>query len=197
MAGKEQMSKEEKPEMVEDENMAEAPDFDVDDFEEIDISEEAMELSELEELRQENANLKDRIMRALAEAENQRKRGERNRRDAEIYGGAKLAKDMLSVHDNMSRALETIDDTQRENSKALIEGIELTQRELLSVFKNHKIEAVLPKIGDKFDPKIHEAMFEAPVKDVKAGHIIQVMNQGFVIGERLLRAAQVGVSSGG
>jgi molecular chaperone GrpE len=108
---------------------------DVADFEEIDISEEAVELSELEELREENNVLKDRVMRALAEAENQRKRGERNRRDAEIYGGAKLAKDMLSVYDNMSRALETIDETQRESSSALIDGIELTRRELLSVLK--------------------------------------------------------------
>jgi molecular chaperone GrpE len=172
------------------------PSFDdIDDFEEIDISEEAMEISEVEELRLDVKELKDKLMRALAEAENQRKRGERNRRDAELYGGAKLAKDMLSVYDNMSRALDAIDDEQRKASKALIEGIELTQRELLSVFRNHKIEAVLPLIGDKFNPQIHEAMFEAPVPDIKAGHIIQVMNQGFKIGDRLLRAAQVGVSS--
>ena len=91
--------------------------------------------------------------------------------------------------------MDAIDDTQRAASKALIEGIELTQRELLSVFRNHKIEAVLPLIGDKFNPQVHEAMFEAPVPDIKAGHIIQVMNQGFKIGDRLLRAAQVGVSS--
>jgi molecular chaperone GrpE len=168
---------------------------DVADFEEIDISEEAMELSELEELREENEALKDRLMRALAEAENQRKRGERNRRDAEVYGGAKLAKDMLSVFDNMTRALDTIDDAQRETSKALIDGIELTRRELLSVFKAHKIEEVSPAVGDKFNPQIHEAMFEAPVPDIKAGHIIQVLSHGFMIGDRLLRAAQVGVSS--
>jgi len=174
------------------------PDFDdVEDFEEIDISEEAMELSELEGLQQENEALKDRLMRALAEAENQRKRGERNRRDAEIYGGAKLAKDMLSVYDNMSRALDAVDDGQREASKALIDGIELTKRELLSVFRNHKIEVLMPLPGDRFDPKIHEAMFEAPMPDIKAGHIIQVLSQGFMIGDRLLRAAQVGVSSGG
>ena len=168
---------------------------DVADFEEIDISEEAMELSELEELREENEALKDRLMRALAEAENQRKRGERNRRDAEVYGGAKLAKDMLSVFDNMTRALGTIDDAQRETSKALIDGIELTRRELLSVFKAHKIEEISPAVGDKFNPQIHEAMFEAPVPDIKSGHIIQVLSHGFMIGDRLLRAAQVGVSS--
>ncbi len=174
------------------------PDFsNVEDFEEIDISEEAVELSEVDELRQENEQLKDRLMRTMAEAENQRKRGERNRRDAEVYGGAKLAKDMLSVYDNMSRAVEAVDDSQREVSKALIEGIELTQRELLSVFRNHKIIVVMPLEGDKFDPKIHEAMFEAPMPNTKAGHIIQVMSKGFMIGDRLLRAAQVGVSSGG
>ena len=168
---------------------------DVADFEEIDISEEAMDASELDELREENEALKDRLMRALAEAENQRKRGERNRRDAEVYGGTKLARDMLSVYDNMSRALDTIDDNQRATSKALIDGIELTKRELLTVFKTHKIEAILPLVGDKFNPQIHEAMFEAPVPDIKAGHIIQVLGQGFMIGDRLLRAAQVGVSS--
>ena len=174
------------------------PNFgDVEDFEEIDMSEKIGELSEVEELRQENEQLKDRLMRALAEAENQRKRGERNRRDAEIYGGSRLAKDMLSVYDNMSRALGAVDDSQREASKALIDGIELTQRELLSVFRNHKIAVVMPLEGDKFDPKIHEAMFEAPVPGSKAGNIIQVMSKGFMIGDRLLRAAQVGVSSGG
>ena len=169
----------------------------IEEFEEIDISEEAMELSELNELRVENEELKDRVMRALAEAENQRKRGERNRRDAEIYGGSKLAKDMLSVYDNMSRALSVIDDAQRESSRALIEGIELTQRELLNVFRTHNIVSIVPEIGEKFDPQKHEATFEAPVPDSKAGNIIQVINEGFMVGERLLRAAQVGVSSGG
>jgi len=172
------------------------PDFDnVEDFEEIDLSEEIERLSEAEELRQENVQLKDRLMRALAEAENQRKRGERNRRDAEIYGGSKLAKEMLSVYDNMTRALEAVDEGHREQAKALIDGIELTQRELLSVFERHHIKPILPLVGDKFDPQIHEALFEAPAPDIKAGHIIQVMNQGFMIGDRLLRAAQVGVSS--
>ena len=185
----------EKQEVEVEENVTELNLDDIEDFEEIDISEEGVELSENDALRQENEELKERVMRALAEAENQRKRGERNRRDAEVYGGAKLAKDMLSVYDNMTRALDTIDDEQREASKALIEGIELTQRELLNVFKQHKIEAVLPAVGDKFDPQIHEAMFEAPVPDIKGGHIIQVMSQGFMIGDRLLRAAQVGVSS--
>lgn len=188
----------EKTEVEQEPEVAEItmPKFDdLADFEEIDISEEGVELSELDALTKENEELKDRLMRALAEAENQRKRGERNRRDAEVYGGSRLAKDMLSVYDNMSRAMNAVDESQREASKALIDGIELTQRELLSVFRNHKITQVMPLIGDKFNPQIHEAMFEAPLPDTKAGNIIQVMSQGFMIGDRLLRAAQVGVSS--
>jgi molecular chaperone GrpE len=95
----------------------------------------------------------------------------------------------------MKRALDTVDDSQRENSKALIEGIELTMRELVSTFAKHKIEQLNPEVGDKFDPKLHQAMFEAPVAGIKAGHIIQTMAEGFVIGDRLLRPAQVGVGS--
>ena len=134
-------------------------------------------------------------MRALADAENTRKRGERDRRDAELYGGTKLARDLLSVYDNMKRALETVDDAQRESSKALIEGIELTSRELLSAFAKHKIERIAPEVGEKFDPQIHQALFEAPVPTVEGGKIIQLMAEGFILGERLLRPAQVGVSS--
>lgn len=150
---------------------------------------------ELSDLIAERDELKDRLLRALAEAENARKRGERDRRDAEVYGGSKLARDLLSVYDNLSRALETVDDAQREASKALIEGIELTLRDLLNTFARHKIERVAPEVGDKFDPKIHQAMFEAPVPGIDAGKVIQMMTEGFVIGDRLLRPAQVGVSS--
>ncbi len=150
---------------------------------------------ELEKLIAERDELRDRLMRALAEAENIRKRGERDRRDAELYGGTKLARDMLSVYDNMKRALETVDDQQREVAKALIEGIELTMREMLSVLAKHKIERVAPEVGEKFDPNLHQAVFEAPVPGVDAGNIVQLMAEGFVIGDRLLRPAQVGVSS--
>ena len=143
------------------------------------------------------SDLKDRLMRSLAEQENLRKRAERDRRDAETYGGQKLARDLLSVSDNMKRALETVKDDQREANKGLIEGIELTQRELLSAFAKHKIVPVAPEVGEKFDPNMHQAMFEAPFPDVKAGHILQVMSEGYMIGDRLLRPAQVGVSSGG
>lgn len=175
-------------------------DPEIEETEDIDLTEEAEEAEELdpiESLKNEVTDLKDRLMRSLADQENLRKRGERDRRDAETYGGQKLAKDLLSVSDNMKRALETVNDEQREANKALIEGIELTQRELLSAFAKHKIVPVSPEVGQKFDPNMHQAMFEAPFPDVKAGHILQVMAEGYMIGDRLLRPAQVGVSAGG
>jgi len=153
------------------------------------------EQTEWDRLTLERDGLKDRLMRALAEAENSRKRGERDRRDAEIYGGSKLARDLLSVYDNLKRALDTVDDAQREASKALIDGIDLTQRELLATFARHKIERILPEPGEKFDPQRHQAMFEAPMPGIAAGKVIQMLGEGFVIGDRLLRPAQVGVSS--
>jgi molecular chaperone GrpE len=172
------------------------PNYDPAEFNEIDPLALDAEDTEWDQLVAERNELKDRLMRTLAEAENTRKRGERDRRDAEIYGGSKLARDLLSVYDNMKRALDTVDDAQRESSKALIEGIELILRELLSTFAKHKIERLSPEVGDKFDPKLHQAMFEAPIPGVKAGHIFQLMTEGFVIEERLLRPAQVGVGSG-
>ena len=150
---------------------------------------------EVEQLRAERDDMRDRFMRALADAENTRKRGERDRREAEQYGGSKLARDMLPVFDNMKRAMEAISEEQREASKALIEGIELTMRELLNIFEKHGIRIVSPDVGEKFDPEYHQAMFEAPVPNTKAGDIIQVMAEGFMLHDRLLRPAQVGVSS--
>lgn len=170
--------------------------IDDEEVEEIDLTEEPEDIDPVEALQAEVADLKDRLMRSLAEQENLRKRAERDRRDAETYGGQKLARDLLSVSDNMKRALETVNDEQREANKGLIDGIELTQRELLNTFATHKIVPVAPEVGDKFDPNIHQAMFEAPFPDVAAGHILQVMSEGYMIGDRLLRPAQVGVSSG-
>ena len=151
--------------------------------------------AELERLRAERDELRDRFMRALADAENARKRGDKARREAEQYGGAKLSRDLLPVFDNLKRAVGTVTEEQRAANAALIEGIELTMRELLNVFQKHGVEAVSPEIGDRFDPNMHEAMFEAPVPDTKAGEIIQVMADGFMLHDRLLRPAQVGVSS--
>ncbi len=150
---------------------------------------------EIEALRAERDEFKDRFMRALADAENARKRADRDRREAENYGGSKLARDMLPVFDALKRALDAAGDEVRAAAPALIEGVELTQRELLNVFKRHGIQAIMPQVGDKFDPQQHEAMFEAPVPGTTAGDIIQVMTEGFLLHDRLLRPAKVGVSS--
>lgn len=156
---------------------------------------ETVEVDELEALREEKNDLQDRLLRSFADLENTRKRGERDRREAEEYGGSRLAKDMLPVYDNLRRAIDAVTDEQRESSKAVIEGVELTLKELIHVFGKHGIEPILPETGDKFDPQEHQAMFEAPSLEVKAGHIIQVMSEGFILKDRLLRPAQVGVSS--
>ena len=107
----------------------------------------------------------------------------------------RLARDLLPIYDNLKRALDSATDEQREVSAALIEGVELTMRELLNVFSKHGIQVIAPEVGDKFDPQLHEAMFEAPVPGTKAGEIIQVQAEGFMLHDRLLRPAQVGVSS--
>ena len=158
---------------------------------------EAAERDEAATLRAEVADLKDRLLRALADVENIRKRAERDRRDAELYASTRFARDLLSVHDNFDRAMSAVTDTVRAAAPGLIEGIELTQRDLLNAFEKHKIARIEPLPGERFDPKLHQAMFEAPVPGTKAGDIIQVMGTGFTIGDRLLRPAQVGVSSGG
>ncbi|WP_299152676.1 nucleotide exchange factor GrpE [uncultured Tateyamaria sp.] len=160
-----------------------------------DMAEIGEEELELDQLRAERDELRDRFMRALADAENARKRSDKDRREAENYGGSKLARDMLPVYDNMKRALEAATDEQRDVSGPLLEGVELTMRELLNVFKKHGIEVIAPEVGDRFDPQNHQAMFEAPVPGTRAGDIIQVAAEGFMLHDRLLRPAQVGVSS--
>lgn len=157
--------------------------------------EQFIESDELEALRAERDEWRDKFMRALADAENARKRGERDRREAEQYGGTRLARDMLPVYDNLHRALAAITDESRGQAAALIEGVELTLRELSSVLGRHGITTIVPKVGDVFDPRLHQAMFEAPVPGTTAGQIIQVMTEGFLLHDRLLRPAQVGVSS--
>ncbi len=169
--------------------------IDITSEEALEDPEEAVSSEELEQLRAERDEFRDRFMRAVADAENSRKRADRDRREAENYGGSKLARDMLPVFDNMKRAIDAIAEDQREAQAALIEGIELTMRELLNTFSKHGIQIIAPEVGEKFDPNQHEAMFEAPVPGTKAGDIIQVMNVGFMIHDRLLRPAQVGVSS--
>ena len=175
-------------EFLDDIEAAEAEAY-ADEAEEIDT-----EAAEIDALRAERDEFKDRFMRALADAENARKRADKDRREAENYGGSKLARDMLPVYDNMKRAVEAAGEVGDGNA-ALIEGVELTMRELLNVFRKHGIEPISPQVGDRFDPKVHQAMFEAPVPETKAGDIIQVAAEGFMLHDRLLRPAQVGVSS--
>ena len=150
---------------------------------------------ELEALRAERDELRDKFMRVLADAENSRKRAERDRKEAEMYGGTRLARDLLPVYDNLNRAIQAIPEESRAASAALIEGVELTLRELTNVMTKHGVTPVSPAVGDQFDPQLHQAMFEAPVPGTKAGQIIQVMTEGFMLHDRLLRPAQVGVSS--
>ena len=150
---------------------------------------------QIQQLTAERDDMRDRFMRALADAENARKRADKERRDAEQYGGTRLARDLLPVHDALSRALAAVGDDQRQASAALIEGVELTLRELSNVFAKHGITIIAPNKGERFDPNEHEAMFEAPLPGTRAGEIIEVMDRGFKLHDRLLRPAKVGVSS--
>ncbi len=150
---------------------------------------------QIEQLTAERNEMRDRFMRALADAENARKRADRDRREAEQYGGSRLARDLLPVHDALTRALDAANDETRAAAAALIEGVELTLRELDNVFGKHGVTVLKPELGEKFDPQHHEAMFEAPVPGTRAGEIIQVMDNGFKLHDRLLRPAKVGVSS--
>ena len=164
----------------------------------IDITQEDAQTDEVDELAAvtaERDEYRDRFMRALADAGNSRKRADKDRREAENYGGSKMARDLLPVYDNMKRAVEAAGDEQKEAAAALIEGVELTMRELLNVFKKHGIQPISPQVGDRFDPQLHQAMFEAPLPGTKAGDIIQVSAEGFMLHDRLLRPSQVGVSS--
>jgi molecular chaperone GrpE len=188
------MAIENEEDFLQDISLAEEEEYGEDEYTKEELELDALRV-DLEALRVERDDLKDKWMRALADAENSRKRSERDRREAENYGGSKLARDLLPVYDNLKRGLEVATDEQREVASALIEGVELTMREIVNIFKKHGIEPILPEIGDRFNPQDHEAMFEAPVPGTKAGDIIQVMAEGFMLHDRLLRPAQVGVSS--
>lgn len=159
------------------------------------MDELAQELNEFDTLRAERDDMRDRFMRALADAENTRKRAERDRREAEMYGSTRLARDLLPVYDNLKRAVTTATENATADMAAILEGVDLTLRELTSVMAKHGLTAISPNVGDVFDPQQHQAMFEAPLPDTVAGQIIQVALEGFMLHDRLLRPAQVGVSS--
>lgn len=149
-------------------------------------------------LDRELADVKDRLLRTLAEMENLRKRTEREVADSRLYGIATFARDVLTVADNMHRALEALAPELRAdaNGKTLIEGVELTERELLKTLEKNGVRRFEPQ-GEKFDPNVHQAMYEVPDASVPAGSVVQVVQAGYMIGDRVLRPALVGVSKGG
>ena len=151
-------------------------------------------------LAKEAAELKDRVLRTLAEMENLRRRTEKEVADARAYGITAFARDILAVADSMDRALKALDTEIRSKAdagvKALLDGVELTERELLKVLEKHGIARIEP-MGQKFDPNLHQAMFELPDPSVPAGTVVQVVQSGYKIGERVLRPALVGIAKGG
>ncbi|RJT40305.1 nucleotide exchange factor GrpE [Mesorhizobium waimense] len=151
-------------------------------------------------LLKENEELKDRALRVAAEMENLRRRTARDVHDARTYAVANFARDMLSVSDNLRRALDAVPDEAKAAGdagfKALIEGVDLTERAMLSALERHGVKKLAPE-GEKFDPNFHQAMFEVPNPEVPAGTVVQVVQPGYSIGERVLRPAMVGVAKGG
>jgi molecular chaperone GrpE len=154
----------------------------------------------IEKLNAENAELKDRLLRALAEMENLRRRTAREVADARAYGVANLARDMLSVADNLARAVESVPAEARAAAdaavKALIEGVELTERDLHAALGRYGVTKLSPQ-GEKFDPNFHQAMYEVPNDSLPTGSVTDVVQSGWKIGERVLRPALVAVSKGG
>lgn len=151
-------------------------------------------------LEAENAELKDRALRALAEIENNRRRSEREVQDARSYAISRFAADTVSVADNLRRTIEAVPAEVRESAdaglKTLLDGVELTEREFLKGLEKHGVRRIDPK-GERFDPNLHQAMFEIEDKSQPSGTVLQVVQPGFTIGERVLRPALVGVSKGG
>ena len=148
-------------------------------------------------LAQEASELKDRLLRTLAEMENLRKRTEREVADARLYGISAFARDILTVADNMHRALDALDAELREKAdssvKALLDGVELTERELMKVLEKHGVKKIEP-LGEKFDPNKHQAMYEVPDPSAQPGSVVQVIQAGYLIGDRVLRPALVAVA---
>jgi len=152
----------------------------------------------IEQLETELATLKDQALRAMADAENVKKRAAREVAAAKTYGIERFAVDILSVSDNLSRALMTMEgkatEDMGENAKNLLSGLELTEKELMAVLARHGVTAV-PGTGSKFDPNVHQAVAQIP-SDEEKGNVATVMQNGFKLGDRTLRAAMVAVSTG-
>jgi molecular chaperone GrpE len=151
-------------------------------------------------LEAEKADLKDKLLRSLAEMENLRRRTEKDLADARAYGVTRFARDMLDVADNLRRAQESVPAETRETAdgffKAMLDGVDLTERDLLKKMETHGVRKQNPE-GQKFDPNMHQAIFEIPDDTKPNGTVMQVVQSGYVIGDRVLRPAMVGVSKGG
>lgn len=165
-----------------------------------DTSEGAEDAAGEESLEDKLAAANDQLLRALAELENTRRRAERDRGEALKYGAMSFARDMVGVADNLARALKAIEDTDDaakadlpDAIQALLEGVDATQRDLMAALARHKVTPLAP-LGEKFDPNVHEAMFEAPGTGQETGTIIDVVETGFMMEERLLRPAKVGLA---
>ena len=158
------------------------------------------ETGSAEALAKEAAEARDKMLRTLAEMENLRKRTSREVADARTYAITGFARDVLEIADNLQRALDALPMEAREAAdpglKALIEGVELTERSLLNTLEKNGVKKFDPS-GGKFDPNFQQAMFEIPDPSVPPGTVVQVMQSGFMIGDRVLRPALVGVSKGG
>ena len=146
-------------------------------------------------LETELAQTKDRLLRALAETENVRRRAEREREDLRKYAVSGFAKDLLSAADNLRRALDSLPESEVRDDKVrgLLEGVAATERELLAVFERHGIRRIDPR-GERFDHNLHQAIFETETADAPAGTVVEVLQPGYVIYDRLLRPAMVGVA---
>ena len=150
-------------------------------------------------MQAENDELKDQVLRLAAEMENLRRRTARDVADARSYSVANFARDMLQVSDNLNRALQAIPEGAREKDtglNALAEGVEMTERAMMAALERNGVKKIEPE-GQKFDPNFHQAMFEIPNTDVPNNTVQQVVQAGYVIGDRVLRPAMVGVSKGG
>ena len=173
---------------------AETPDIQTPDTEKNAQAEEAEAAPSLEDRL---ADTNDQLLRALAELENTRRRADRDRAEALKYGAASFARDMLGVADNLQRALKAVAELDQETlpdaAKSLLEGVAATERDLIASMGRHKVSPVSP-MGEKFDPNMHEAMFEAPGTGQPAGTIIEVIETGYMMDERLLRPAKVGIA---
>jgi molecular chaperone GrpE len=158
------------------------------------------QIDPVEALTAENAELKDRMLRLAADMENLRNRTKREVSDAKTFAVANFARDMLGVSDNLRRAVEAVSDEKRASGsdefKSLLEGVELTEKSMLSTMERHGVKKLDPE-GQKFDPNFHQAMFEVPNPEVPNNTVVQVVQSGYQIGERVLRPAMVGVAKGG